>query len=77
MKKKTRSLTLSISIAASAIVFIAAGIYLLSKGHNFAELFERLVFWGFCVAGFTLVLAIIIVILNKFDKKSRILKLKK
>lgn len=77
MKRKTRSLTLSISIAASAIVFISAGIYLLSKGYNFAELFERLVFWCFCVAGFALILSVILYLLGKFGKKSKRIKLKK
>ena len=77
IKKRTKSLTLKIGIVASLIVFLSAGIYLLSKGHNFAELFERLVFWCFCVAGFALILAVILFLLNKFDKKSRILKFKK
>jgi len=77
IKKRTKALTLKISIVASAIIFLAAGIFLFSKGYNFAELFERLVFWCFCVAGFALILAIILFILNKLDKKSRILKFKK
>jgi len=76
IKKRTKSLTLKISIVASAIVFILAGIFLFSKGYNFAQLFERLVSWGFCVAGFTLALSVIIIILNKLDRKNKFIKLK-
>ena len=75
--KKKKSLTLQISIVASTIIFLLAGVFLFSKGYNFEQLFERLVFWGFCVAGFTLVLSIVILILSKLDKKSKIIKLKR
>jgi len=75
--KKKKSLTLQISIVASAIIFLTAGIFLFSKGYNFAEMFERLVFWGFCVAGFTLILSVVILILNKVDRKNRFIKLKR